>query len=658
MEASAPARVAAHTAPAAPGLHVPAAPAPRADAPANPRATPRATPHAEAAAAPAARPGHTAGPAPDDAAPLALIAVVGLGTMGAGIAEVLTRAGHEVIGVDVNPAAARRAAADLERGTARAVGRGRITAAERTAALARFRTFPDLRAAAEADLVIEVVDERYAAKREVFTELDRIVKPGAILATGTNALSVTRLAAETARPDRVLGLHFFAPAPAMKLVEVVSTVLTSPEATAAVTALVRSLGKEPVPVGDRPGFIADGLLFGYLNQAAAMYESRYAGREDIDAAMRLGCGLPMGPLALLDLIGVDTATTVLDAMYEATRDRLHAPAPILRQLTAAGLLGRKTGRGFYRYEAPGSAVVVPDGPAAGQAAGRVAGRPVRRVGVAGSGTMATGIAEVFAKAGFEVVLAARGAEKAERAVARLAGSLDRSVAKGRLTAEQRDAALGAVTAAGSYEPFADADLVVEAVAEDLAVKQRLFGALDEVCRPGAVLATTTSSLPVVAIATATRRPQDVVGMHFFNPAPAMKLVEVVRTVLTGDDVVATAHEVCGRLRKHPVDCGDRAGFIVNALLFPYLNNAVKMVQDHYASVDDIDAAMKLGGGYPMGPFELLDVVGLDVSLAIEQVLHEEFRDPGLAPAPLLEHLVSAGCLGRKTGRGFREYARR
>jgi 3-hydroxybutyryl-CoA dehydrogenase len=578
--------------------------------------------------------------------------------MGTGIAEVLTRAGHEVVGIDIDAAAARRAVTALERSTAHSVERGRFSEAERADALARFRTFPDLQAAAEADLVIEVVDERYDTKRDVFTALDALVKPEAILATGTNALSVTRLAAETARPDRVLGLHFFAPAPAMKLVEVVSTVLTAPEATSAVTELVRTLDKEPVPVGDRPGFIADGLLFGYLNQAAAMYEARYATREDIDAAMRLGCGLPMGPLALLDLIGVDTATTVLEAMFEASRDRLHAPAPILKQLTAAGLLGRKSGRGFYSYETPGSAVVVPDAETPGDQHARVSGRVVRTVGVAGSGTMATGIAEVFAKAGFEVVLAARSPEKAQTAVARLAGSLDRSVAKGRLTQEQRDEAVARVTPAGSYDAFGDADLVVEAVAEDLLVKQQLFQTLDKVCKAGAVLATTTSSLPVVAIARATGRPQDVVGMHFFNPAPAMKLVEVVRTVLTADDVVATVHEACAAVRKHAVDCGDRAGFIVNALLFPYLNNAVKMVQDHYATVDDIDAAMKLGGGYPMGPFELLDVVGLDVSLAIEQVLHEEFRDPGLAPAPLLEHLVSAGCLGRKTGRGFREYARR
>ncbi|MFE3900217.1 3-hydroxyacyl-CoA dehydrogenase family protein [Streptomyces sp. NPDC059153] len=590
--------------------------------------------------------------------PLSTIAVVGLGTMGTGIAEVLARAGHEVIGIDISDAAARQAVAALEAATARAVRRERITEEERGDVLARFRTFGDLQAAAEAELVIEVVPESYEIKQQLFRELDAIVSPTAILATGTNALSVTRLAAESLHPERVLGLHFFNPAPAMKLVEVVSSVLTAPPAVEAVTALARSLGKEPVAVGDRPGFVADGLLFGYLNQAAAMYEANYASREDIDAAMKLGCGLPMGPLALLDLIGIDTARTVLEAMYSASHDRLHAPAPVLRQLSEAGLTGRKSGRGFYTYTESGSQTVVPDALTPRESASATGGRTVRSVGVAGSGTMASGIAEVFAKAGYDVVLAARSPEKADTAKGRIAKSLERSVTKGRLTAEARDETLARITASGSLDAFADVDLAVEAIAEDLSVKQQLFGTMDKVCKPGAVLATTTSSLPVVAIARATSRPQDVIGMHFFNPAPAMKLVEVVRTVLTADDVHATVREVCVKVRKHPVDCGDRAGFIVNALLFPYLNNAIKMVEEHYASLDDIDAAMKLGGGYPMGPFELLDVVGLDVSLAIEKVLHSEFRDPGLAPAPLLEHLVAAGCLGRKTGRGFREYARR
>ncbi|MBB4895399.1 3-hydroxybutyryl-CoA dehydrogenase [Streptomyces olivoverticillatus] len=600
-------------------------------------------------------------PEPSPLSPLSsslkTVAVIGLGTMGTGISEVLARSGRDVIGIDVADSATARATAVLGAALDRAVARGRITEEQGRQALARFRTSTDLRDAADADLVIEVVPENYALKHEVFTALDAIVRPTTILATGTNALSVTRLAADSARPERVLGLHFFHPVPAMQLVEVVSSVLTAPTAVTAVTELAQELGKEPLRAADRPGFIADGLLFGYLNQAAAMYESHYASREDIDAAMRLGCGLPMGPLALLDMIGIDTARTVLEELYAASGDRLHAPAPVLKQLAAAGLTGRKAGRGFYAYEAPGSEVVAADALTPAAAAGRTAGREVRTVGVAGSGTMASGIAEVFAKAGYRVVLAARSMEKAEAAKERIAGSLARQVTKGRLTAERREAVLAAVTPAGSLESFAEVDLAVEAVAEDLAVKRELFAALDKICKPGAVLATTTSSLPVVACARATSRPEDVVGMHFFNPAPAMKLVEVVRTVLTADDAHATVHAVCERIGKHPVDCGDRAGFIVNALLFPYLNSAVKMVQEHYASLDEIDEAMKLGGGYPMGPFQLLDVVGLDVSLAIEQALYQEFRDPGLAPAPLLEHLVAAGCLGRKTGRGFREHER-
>ncbi|MGA5703647.1 3-hydroxyacyl-CoA dehydrogenase family protein [Peterkaempfera bronchialis] len=590
--------------------------------------------------------------------PFPTVAVVGLGTMGAGIAVATARSGRRVVGIELDGAAAQAAQARIEESTAHAVARERLTAEERAELLDRISYSDRLADAAVADLVVEEVPEQLELKREVFAELDRICPPETVLATGTTALSVTRIASATSRPERVLGLHFFNPVHRMKLVEVVRTVLTSPQVSADAAEFARDLGKSPVAAGDRAGFIVNGLLFAYLNQAAAMYESRYATREDIDAAMRLGCGLPMGPLALLDLIGVDTARTVLEAMYAQSHDRLHAPAPILGQLVAAGLLGRKTGRGFYRYQAPGSSHEVAEPEPVGAAAGRVAGREVRSVGVCGSGTMATGIAEVFAKAGYDVLLVARSQQKADRAKAALAASLDRSVAKGRLSEEARDTALARVVPSGHLGDLDRVDLAVEAVAEDLAVKRDLFASLDKVCRPGAVLATTTSSLPVIECATATTRPQDVVGLHFFNPAPAMKLVEVVSTVLTGADVAATALEVCARVRKHPVECGDRAGFIVNALLFPYLNDAVRMLEEHYATVDDIDTAMRLGCGYPMGPFELLDVVGLDVSLTIERVLHQEFREPGLAPAPLLEHLVAAGCLGRKTGRGFRDHARR
>ncbi|MDT4945025.1 MAG: 3-hydroxybutyryl-CoA dehydrogenase, partial [Pseudonocardiales bacterium] len=453
----------------------------------------------------------------------------------------------------------------------------------------------------------------------------------------------------------VVGMHFFNPAPVMKLVEVIRTVVTEQDVVDDVEAFAQRLGKVDVTIGDRAGFIANALLFGYLNHAASLYESRYASREDIDAAMKLGCGLPMGPLALLDLIGLDTAYEILETMYKQSRDRLHAPQPIFKQMMTAGLLGRKSGRGFYTYDAAGSPRVVADAltPAAdGAGAGA---RPVAKVGVVGSGTMATGIVEVFAKAGYDVVFVARGADKAAKVTAAITRSLEKAVQRGKLTDADRDAALARITATTELDELAGVQLVVEAVVEDLAVKQTLFANLDDICAPGTVLATTTSSLPVIECAAATARPSEVIGMHFFNPAAIMKLVEVVTTVSTSADVEATVLDVTRKIGKHAVRCGDRAGFIVNALLFPYLNDAVKMLEAHYASADDIDSAMKVGCGYPMGPFELLDVVGNDVSLAIERELYLEFREPGFAPAPLLEHLVTAGRLGRKTGKGFRDY---
>jgi 3-hydroxybutyryl-CoA dehydrogenase len=232
------------------------------------------------------------------------------------------------------------------------------------------------------------------------------------------------------------------------------------------------------------------------------------------------------------------------------------------------------------------------------------------------------------------------------------------VLRGKLDEAAQAAALDRVSGTSKLDDLADRELVVEAVVEELSVKQALFETLDEICPPETILATTTSSLPVIDLAVATSRPARVVGLHFFNPAPVMKLVEVVRTVSTGEEAVATAKMVCERAGKAPVECADRAGFIVNALLFPYLNDAVKMLQAHYATVEDIDSAMVVGCGYPLGPFDLLDVVGLDVALTIQRTLYLEFREPGFAPAPLLEQLVTAGYLGRKAGRGFRDYGTR
>ena len=589
------------------------------------------------------------------------VGVVGLGTMGAGIVEVFARNGIDVVAVEISEAALERGRTTLTGSTDRAVARGKLAEADRDALLARVNFQVGLDALHSVDLVVEAVPEHLDLKQRIFAELDRVCKPEAILATNTSSLSVTEISVATTRPNQVIGIHFFNPAPVMKLVEVVRTVVTSADVVADVEALCKRLGKVDVTINDRAGFIANALLFGYLNHAVGMFEAHYASREDIDAAMKLGCGLPMGPLALMDLIGLDTAYEILDTMYRrGGRDRRHAPVPLIKQMVTAGLLGRKSGRGFYTYERPGSPVVVPDEqtPVTTEAAIADGARAISKVGVVGSGTMATGIIEVFAKAGYEVISVTRGAEKSAKVCEAVKTSLNKGVVRGKLSEADRDAALGRISWSATLDHLADVDLVVEAVVEELSVKKALFASLDEICKPGVVLATTTSSLPVIDVAMATQRPADVVGLHFFNPAPIMPLVEVVQTIRTSAETTATARAVCAKLGKTGVVCGDRSGFIVNALLFPYLNDAVKMLEASYSTADDIDYAMKLGCGYPMGPFELLDVVGLDVSLAIQRELYLELREPGFAPAPLLEHLVTAGYLGRKSGRGFRDHTKR
>ena len=280
---------------------------------------------------------------------------------------------------------------------------------------------------------------------------------------------------------------------------------------------------------------------------------------------------------------------------------------------------------------------------------------IKKVGILGSGIMGSGLAEVAARAGYDVVVRSRSQASADAMVASIDKGFAKAIERGKSTEEERAAVLGRIQATDHLGAVADCDLVIESVVEDLAVKKALFAELEQIVKPSGILATNTSTLPVVEMAMVTQRPDKVCGIHFFNPAPMMKLVEVVRPITASDDTIATAMAFAANCGKDGVEVKDRAGFIVNALLFPYLNDAVKMLEAHYATADEIDVAMKLGCGLPMGPFELLDVVGNDVSLAIQQTLYREFREPGFAPAPRLEHLVTAGYLGRKTGRGFRSY---
>ena len=282
---------------------------------------------------------------------------------------------------------------------------------------------------------------------------------------------------------------------------------------------------------------------------------------------------------------------------------------------------------------------------------------IKSVGVVGSGIMGSGIAEVAAKTGHEVVLRSRRQETADAMVASLEKSLAKQVERGKLEAAERDATLSRVSATSNLHELAHCDLVVESIVEDLDAKKDLFRELNHICADDAILATNTSTLPVIELAMETHKPERVCGVHFFNPAPMMSLVEIVRPLTATDDTIAEVRAFADACGKTPVEVKDRAGFIVNALLFPYLNNAVRMLENGTASRDDIDTAMKGGCNFPMGPLALLDLVGLDTSLAILDALYTEFRDPNYAAMPLLRRMVTAGQLGRKSGAGFYDYSR-
>jgi 3-hydroxybutyryl-CoA dehydrogenase len=280
---------------------------------------------------------------------------------------------------------------------------------------------------------------------------------------------------------------------------------------------------------------------------------------------------------------------------------------------------------------------------------------ISKVGVLGCGLMGSGIAEIAAKSGCETWVREVNEDFLAKGMKRLRGSLDKAVDKGKLAPEARDAAVARLHGTTDLADLADCDLVVEAIVENLDEKRRTFEALDALVKPGAIFASNTSSLTITQLAMCTKRPDRVLGLHFFNPVPVMKLVEVVRTLLSADQAVDDVFAFCRAVGKEPIACKDNSGFIVNRLLVPYLLDAIRALEEGVGTVEDIDKGMQLGCGYPMGPFTLLDFVGLDTTYYIANIMFEEYRERRFAPPPLLKQMVQAGRLGKKSGRGFYQY---
>lgn len=536
------------------------------------------------------------------------VGVVGLGTMGAGIVEVFARGGLEVVGVEATEALAGRGREILQASTGRAVRRGKLSEEEQQALLDRVTVSTELADLAGADLVVEAVPELMSVKHDVFTRLDDVVAEDAVLATNTSSLSVTEIAAGTRRPERVVGMHFFNPAPVLRLVEVITTPRTDPEASDGVRELAEQLGKEPVVVGDRAGFVANYLLFGYLNSALTMIEQRHVSREDLDAAMRVGAGLPMGPLTLMDLIGLDVCHHIGEVIYGHSRSPLHAPSTMLGRMVTSGRLGRKSGQGFYTYASAGSGEVVPDELTPADP-GQV--EVPQAVGVVGSGPLADDLAGRLDEAGFSVT--------------------------------------HVPDAGGDLGPLGSVGLVIEAQEEEPDPESEpagrdvddLFAELGEVTAAGALL-TTVNTYSGVALGAISGRAGETTVLRVHAPTPHGQVIEIGRNHATAETTVTTLREVVRRLEAVPVVARDRTGLVVDALLVTYLNDAVRMLDEGYASVDQIDTAIRHGLGYPMGPFEMIDHIGADEVLVIAEELYSGSAgyQPHLAPSPLLvEHVL-------------------
>lgn len=516
--------------------------------------------------------------------------------MGAGIAQVACVAGFETRLHDPIPEALARGLASIKRNLQRSVERGRLTTAEAEAALARLRAAEGLDQLAPCDLVVEAAPEDLEMKRQLFASLSEICGPEAILATNTSSLPVTALASAADRPEHVVGLHFFNPAPVMELLEVVAGEQSSPEAIEAARAVGERMGKQVIVARDGPGFLANRCARPFGLEALKLYAEQVAGHDTIDRIVRMGGGFRMGPFELADLVGIDVGFEVSKSFWEQSfHEPRWRPSLVQARMVQAGRFGRKAGRGYYEYSGEGQyREDDPEPPAAG-GSGRVA--------IEGDGRLADDLREIAEQAGFDV----RFADEFEQGEAELL--IDASVGRSPLEAPPE-----------TLNPSAAACILC------------VDGSLVELDLQGTAI-----------------------GFHALPPLADSKLVELTRSPGATDASASRSESFFRSLGKHVEWVGDAPGLVLGRIVCQLVNEACFALGEGVGSAEDVDTAMRYGYNWPRGPLEWADEIELDQVLATLDALHEEYREERYRVAPLLRRMAAEGRIGRSTGEGFFAY---